>query len=101
MKLELFAIYDTAAKVYRGHQFHLTTSVAVRSFKTLVNSEGNDINMVPSDYVLFRLGYTEDDSGAVVPERAPVKIVTALELVDQPFSDPAQIEMEEALKNAQ
>ena len=80
MILTMYAIYDTAARVYKQPFFMRADGEALRGFEHLAVSNENDIGKHPEDYSLFRIGRFDDNKGAVEPQ-APECIATALELV--------------------
>lgn len=65
MKLEIFAVKDTATNVFDKPFFLLTKAAAVRAFADEANNKDSQLNAHPHDYVLFHLGTLDQDSGMV------------------------------------
>ena len=63
MRYEVYAIYDNKAETYTIPFFIQNQPMAIRSFKDLVNTEGNQFNKNADDYALYQLGEYEDASG--------------------------------------
>jgi len=65
--MNVFTVYDSAARKYLEPFFAPTVEVACRMFRQLVGKEGHQFNRFPEDYVLFHIGSYDDDLGELVP----------------------------------
>lgn len=81
MNMIVFSIYDSKAEMYMQPIFQPTHASAVRAFSGEVNRSGSLINAYPSDYFLFEIGFFDDETGVIVPNTSPVKVVAAEALV--------------------
>ena len=65
MRLCIVAVRDLQVKAFSRPIFVPSTGVAVRSFRDEVNRvhESNDMNRHPEDFVLFQLGFFDEDTG--------------------------------------
>lgn len=64
---KVFAIYDSAARVYL-HPFHAPTSAAaIRSFREAANSRDHFVAKHAADYTLMEIGTFCDSTGAYMP----------------------------------
>ena len=82
MKLYLYSIYDSAAKVYNRPFYQHTKGQAIRSFTDLVNDEQSELNKHPADYYLAEMGVFEDDSGSLTQPTPPVKVIIGPEVLN-------------------
>ena len=80
MKVFVYAVYDSAAGVYRQPFFLQTDQLAQRAFKDIVLNPETDLNKHPKDFTLFRVGIFDDNAGALEGE-VPVALGTAQEVV--------------------
>lgn len=68
IKMNLFTVYDSAARIYLNVQTYHTIEEAQRAFSEAVNSEGDHkFSMHPGDYVLFHLGEFDTNTGEIGP----------------------------------
>lgn len=67
MKLHAYSIYDRKALVYNAPFFSVSDGSAVRSFSDLANDLQTTVGRHPGDYVLFRVGDFDDQSGKLLP----------------------------------
>jgi len=65
--MNVFTVYDSAARKYLEPFFAETVEVACRMFRALVNKEGHQFNRFPEDYTLFHIGSYNDDEGQLSP----------------------------------
>ena len=84
MKLQMFAIYDSAAHAYMQPIFSHNEELAVRSWSDAVNQPDTMFFKFPDDYTLHHLGEWDDGTGEFHPLAVPKRIVSALELKAQP-----------------
>lgn len=80
MKLNIYAIYDTATGAYMRPFFMQSDGQATRAISDLVQDENHEVGKHPEDYSLFRVGIFDDNTGTLVPEN-PECLATALELL--------------------
>ena len=78
----LFSVYDQKAAAFLDPFVAPTIDFAIREFRTAVNSPKHQFARYPEDYVLFKLGEFDPDTGLVLPEAAPVNISIGLTLVE-------------------
>lgn len=79
MKLRVYSIYDSVAQVFNRPFTEINDGTAIRSFNQNAASQPHK-----NDYTLFRLGEFVDHSGMLIPEKAPVKVITGFEVEAQP-----------------
>jgi len=66
MKLNVYSIFDSAAKAYTNPFFMHNDGLAIRAFSDNVNSEQeNNISKHPDQFTLFRIGEFDDASGEI------------------------------------
>lgn len=56
MTLEVFVIYDKAAKNYMNPTFEQTKDIAIRNFKVAMNRKDLFLYMSPTDFTLYKIG---------------------------------------------
>jgi len=72
MKLNVYVIYDSKAKVYNRPFYLLNDDIASRTASDLVTDKTNDLGRHPEDFIMFRLGSFDDQTAEFVLEPAPV-----------------------------
>lgn len=78
MKLNIYSIYDSAAKAYATPFFMQNDGLAIRAFQSNVNSnEENNISKYPDQFTLFRVGEYDDENGLITSE-SPESLGNAL-----------------------
>lgn len=84
MILEMYSIYDHAAKAYNQPFFVNTLGVAVRTFESTVNNNGeaNTINANPEQFTLFKIGTYDDSNGSISPLDTPEPVCKALDVME-------------------
>lgn len=80
IRIVIFAVYDAKAEVYNPPFTMMTDGEAIRGFTDEVNRPGSALEAHPEDFTLFRLGTLDRLSGQVVPETAPLPLVSALQV---------------------
>lgn len=80
MKLEIFAVYDSAAQAFLQPFFAPAKGSALRMLTDAVNDEKHEFSKHAADYTVFYLGSWDDNSG-VFDSGPPERVVTCLELV--------------------
>lgn len=83
MKLQVFAVYDTAAQVYMRPFFVRTVGEALRLFGDISNDPNTPVGAHPADYNLMHLGDWDDDS-ALFGESLGTNMGKALDFVKAP-----------------
>lgn len=83
MKLECFAIYDSATQMFGRPFFMVATGAALRSFTDEVNKgDKNDFAAHPDDYSLYHLGTFHDSDGTWDLHGSPVLLVRGKDVVN-------------------
>jgi len=75
--MNVFTVYDSAARRYLEPFFAETVEVACRMFRALVNKEGHQFNRFPEDYTLFHIGSYDEKAGelaAITPHSLGVAL---------------------------
>lgn len=80
MRLNCYAIFDTAAAVYQRPIFAQSDGEVIRSFTDVATDADHFVGKHPEDYSLHRIGVWDDQNAKFSPEQ-PECIATALELV--------------------
>lgn len=84
MKLEIFSVFDKAVQAYVQPFYARSKGEALRMFTEAVNDEKNNLHKHAGDYSLYYLGQW-DDGGAGFAPVDPVRILTALEVMEDVF----------------
>lgn len=82
MKMNIYSIYDMASAAYMRPFFLQTDGQATRMFGDIAQDAGHEIGKHPEDYVLYKIGLYDDQTGNITPFD-PEKINTAVELLAQ------------------
>ena len=80
MKLEVFAVHDTAADAFLSPHFFQTPAIAIRAFGQSCSQPDTQFHAHPSDYTLFHIG-TFDQSDASLTPCTPHAVAKALDFV--------------------
>lgn len=80
MRLNIYAIYDTASGAYMRPFFVHSDGQAIRAFSDIATDANHDIGKHPEDYTLYRIGTYDDQNGKLHPED-PSSLATAMALV--------------------
>ncbi len=59
----LFTVHDSAAGAFLDPFVAPSMEFAIREFRTIVNKEGHQFNLYPSDYTLFHIGTFDLETG--------------------------------------
>lgn len=78
MRLNVYAIFDSASGIYDRPWCAHSDQAAIRSFTDVAQDAEHPIGKHPEDFTLFRIGTWEDDAGAIVGE-APTKVINGAE----------------------
>lgn len=81
MILNAYAIYDRKGLVYHPPFYASQDGQAVRSLQDLVSDANTTIGRHPADYVLYRVGAYDDQSGQLLPASVLEHIIDAAALV--------------------
>jgi hypothetical protein len=66
MKLNVYSIFDSAAKAYTSPFFMHNDGLAIRAFQDNVNAEQeNNISKHPDQFTLFKIGEFDDATGEI------------------------------------
>ena len=69
MKLNVYSIYDSAAKAYAQPFFMQNDALALRAFMDNINSEDghkSNLSVYPEQFTLFKIGEYDDSTGMVI-----------------------------------
>lgn len=81
MKLNIYSVYDQAAKAYTAPFFLHNDGLAIRAFQDNVNAEQeNNISKHPEHFSLFKLGEFDDQKGVITKLDVNVHLASAIEL---------------------
>lgn len=83
MKLYLFSCLDTKVGAFLPPFYGRSDGEAVRAFETSIAIVDSPLGRHPRDYVLYRLGWFEDDSGRLTPESHPVLVESGDSVVNR------------------
>jgi len=79
--LVLLAVFDSKVGIFDRPFLVRSSAEGIRSFADEVARQDSVLRQHPEDYSLHRMGEFDQTTGAVIPEVAPVALITALELV--------------------
>ena len=65
MKVNLFAVYDTASEVYDGPHPAATDGVALRNFRNVARNPDSTVGKNPEYFSIWRVGEWNDATGEV------------------------------------
>ena len=82
MKIEIVAMYDSAAQMFGRPFFVQSTGMAVRSFGDEIkrNDPQNDLFKHPEDFTLYHLGSFDDSMGVFDLPASPILLVRGKDL---------------------
>lgn len=83
MKLQIFAIYDSATRMYGTPMFMASQPQAVRAIGDEINrpQEDNQLYKHPEDFTLFCLGEWDNNTCEFTSNTPPTLVVRAQDLV--------------------
>jgi hypothetical protein len=95
MKVNIYAVYDSAAKAYGRPIFLQADGLVMRAFKDMVNDprKETDISKHPEQFTLFKIAEYDDQHGVIVPLETLKLMASGHEMVD--LYEPAITEAEE------
>ncbi len=81
MEKHLFSVYDSAAAMYLDPFVAPTVEFAMREFRRMANTPGQQIATYPADYTLFHIGAFDCASGDLIgcPPRSLGVAITFVE----------------------
>jgi len=79
--MNVFTVYDSAARRYLEPFFAETIEVACRMFRSLVNKDGHQFARFPEDYTLFHLGDFDGETGRISGLDTPHSLGVAITFV--------------------
>lgn len=92
MKMHVYSVYDTKAKVFSQPNFLLNKGVALRAWEQAANDPQNSISQNPGDYTMFEIGTWDDEKGEFQNHPAKISLGLAVEFVranrPQPTASP-------------
>lgn len=65
MKINMYVIFDKAAKMYNKPFYLLNEQIALRSAVDLLSTPGTDIYNNPEDFAMFKLGEYDDENATI------------------------------------
>lgn len=71
MILHAYAIFDSAIGAYNSPFFMQTDGMAIRAFSDNVNSPDSALSKHPDQFILYRLGDYDDQTGMFTQDQAP------------------------------
>jgi hypothetical protein len=80
----LVSIYDVKAETYTAPRSETTVELARRNFGDAVNDarDGNALALHPEDYILFRVGSFNYDTGEIIQEEK-ISIANGIDVLMQ------------------
>ncbi len=82
MEKHLFSVYDSAAAMYLDPFVAPTVEFAIREFRRMANTPGQQIATYPADYTLFHIGAFDSLSGQLL-EIPPSSLGVAITFVEE------------------
>jgi len=82
MKLNAYAIFDSASGLYQRPIFAQSDGEVLRSFADVAADESHPIGKHPEDYSLHRIGVFDDNTAKYQPEKNEC-LTTALEILSK------------------
>ena len=79
MRNQIFTIYDVKAKAYITPFVLPNDGMAIRTFQTCANDLNHAFGQHPEDYVLYRIGEFDSDTGELINDKSPELIIKAIE----------------------
>lgn len=81
MKLNVYAVYDEVAKIFKMQFFRNRHGEAIRYFADGCQSDKTELHQHPSDFCLFFLGTFDQETGRFESLDIPERISRALDFV--------------------
>lgn len=93
MKMQAFAIYDSAAQTFSAPFFRPTEALAKRDFTEMLGQPGM-VSKYPEDFALHRLFSVDLDTGEIL-DTDSFRVVRAVDLIQQPETPSRALEDDE------
>lgn len=90
MKMQAFAIYDSASQSFSAPFFRPTEALAKRDFTEMLAQPGM-VSKYPEDFALHRLFSVDLDTGEILDTDA-FRVVRAIDLIDKPETSSRALE---------
>lgn len=87
MKLSIYSVYDTVARVFNKPFTEINDGTAIRVFTQSVKENENK-----NDYTLYHLGEYFDHNGSIDPIKDPVKIYSGFDVNDNVLQMPTNLQ---------
>jgi len=71
MIVNVYAVFDSVAKIYLPPWVQANDGLACRSFVHAVNDRSNQLGQFPADFSLYRVGTFDDQTGVLEAEVPP------------------------------
>lgn len=87
MRTVIVSVRDSAVAAFGRPAFVPSSAAAVRSFKDEVNRKdaNNEMNKHPSDFILFELGFFDEQSGKFDMHPEPLQLLRGQDCIDAGF----------------
>ena len=92
MKTTVFTMFDSATKVYHRPFHQLSDAEAIRTCRRMVNDDSTDVSHAPYDWVLFKLGEYDDNTGVFTCLPAPERMCVLSELLNVNVAESFKVE---------
>lgn len=80
MRLEIYAVHDSAVGAFNQPLFFRTRGEAIRAFEDGVGNRDSNFVRHPEHYAFYHIGYYDDGSGLLEPV-APDRVCGAVDFV--------------------
>ena len=77
MRLEIYSVFDEAAKAFGTPFFMQNDMMAARAFSDLANDANSTVFKHPSDYKLYKIGVFNDETASIESTEVPELIAHA------------------------
>ena len=99
MKLNVYSIFDSAAKAYTSPFFMHNDGLAIRAFQDNVNAEQeNNISKHPDQFTLFKLGEYDDKTGKVTPLETPLSMAIGVSVITDTTPQYSNVDLEKVIE---
>lgn len=93
MLVNIYAIYDDAAKAYMQPFFSATDGLAIRAVQKAVDDQNSDFHKHAQDYSLFGIGKFDDSKGTI--SRQNPSLVISLQQLKEYQPTPGEIDLDD------
>lgn len=77
MKLSMYSVHDSKAGVFAAPFCARSRGEAIRSFQIACGDDQLPFKKFPGDYTLFLLAEFDDNTGLIVPQSSPDRVIGA------------------------